>query len=139
MSPQHFLDTNVLIYAAAGKVDEPEKFEIAKRLVGSGGFAISTQVLGEFYSVIRFNTREKLSISETHEWIRRLSAFCHTDIDQDIITAAMFIKERFKIQFWDAALVAAADKLDVSILYTEDLSHRQKYGKVTAINPFKAA
>lgn len=120
-------------------MDEPKKFAVANQLISSGRFAISTQVLGEFYSVIRFNQHEKLPISKTQEWIRRLSVFCRTDIDQDIISTAMFIKERFKIQFWDAALVAAADKLDISILYTEDLSHNQKYGSVTAINPFKAA
>jgi predicted nucleic acid-binding protein len=49
----------------------------------------------------------------------------------------MFIRERFKIQFWDAALVAASQRLTLPILYSEDLSHGQKYGSVTVINPFK--
>ena len=138
MNPLHFLDTNVLLYAAAGKVDDPQKYAIAHQLVSTGRFAISTQVLGEFYSVLRFNGHEKLSITESQEWVRRLAIYCHTDVDQDVIATAMFIKERFKIRFWDAALVSAATKLAIPTLYTEDLSHKQKYGTVTVINPFKA-
>ena len=44
-----FLDTNVLVYAAAGKHDEPRKFRIAEQIVGSELFGISGQVLAEFY------------------------------------------------------------------------------------------
>jgi predicted nucleic acid-binding protein len=49
-------------------------------------------------------------------------------------------KSRFRApvrhQYYDAALLAAAERLGASIFYSEDLSHRQTYGSVTVINPF---
>ena len=139
MNPQHFLDTNVLIYAATGKVADPRKYQIANGLVSDGRFAISAQVLGEFYSDVRYLQHEKLGALQAQEWIQNLLRFCQTDVDSGIISTAAFYRERYKIQFWDAALIAASEKLGLKTLYTEDLSHGQKYGSVTAINPFKAA
>jgi predicted nucleic acid-binding protein len=138
MSPQHFLDTNVLVYAAAGKRDDFAKYEIANSLILSGNFAISAQVLGEFYSTVRFPQHEMLDINEAQNWVHRLTEFCILDVDAKLVSASMFIKERFKIRFWDAALIAASHTLGLNTLYTEDLSHGQKYGSVTVINPFKA-
>jgi predicted nucleic acid-binding protein len=105
--------------------------------VSEGQFLISGQVLGEFYHQVRYLRHEALSIFEAQEWIRRLEKFCAVHVDAALVSSAMFIRERFKIQFWDAALVAASQRLTLPILYSEDLSHGQKYGSVTVINPFK--
>ncbi|MER9304105.1 hypothetical protein NKJ06_29030 [Mesorhizobium sp. M0293] len=37
----------------------------------------------------------------------------------------------------DGAIIAAAERLGVKTLYTEDLNHGQAYGSVVAINPFR--
>ena len=42
-----FLDTNVLVYAATAKQDEPRKFSIADRLLSEQRFGLSAQVLAE--------------------------------------------------------------------------------------------
>jgi predicted nucleic acid-binding protein len=128
----------VLVYAATGRVDYPEKYAVANALIREGRFAISTQVLGEFYAEVRYLQHEKLGIAEAREWIESLSVYCRMNVDQAIISSALFFRERFKIQFWDGALIAAAEKLGLKTLYSEDMSHKQKYGTVTVINPFKA-
>ena len=46
------------------------------------------------------------------------------------------VSERYKLSYWDGAIVAAAEALGAPVLYTEDLNHGQVYGTVTAINPF---
>jgi predicted nucleic acid-binding protein len=46
------------------------------------------------------------------------------------------IAASYRISHWDAAIVAAAQVLGAKILYTEDPSHGQAYGSITAINPF---
>jgi predicted nucleic acid-binding protein len=137
MNPQHFLDTNILVYAAAGKLSEPEKYKICNQIVAGSSFAISSQVLGEFYATMRKRQHERLPINEAQAWVRLLSNYCKLDVDQSIIQSAMFITERFQVQFWDAALIASSERLKISTLYTEDMSHGQKYGSVTVINPFK--
>lgn len=62
----------------------------------------------------------------------------YVDIDQTLLRTALYLAERYKISFWDAALVAASEMLGAAVLYSEDLSHQQKYRTVTVINPFKA-
>jgi predicted nucleic acid-binding protein len=127
----------VLVYGAAGRLDERRKHLIARDIISAGEFAVSTQVLGEFYAVMRHPQAERLSIRDAQTWLQKLEVFCMTSIDYSVVHAASFIKERYKIQFWDAALVAAAERLKISTLLTEDLNHGQKYGSVTAINPFE--
>jgi predicted nucleic acid-binding protein len=139
MNPQHFLDTNILVYAAAGKVSEPAKYKICKQIVSNSKYAISSQVLGEFYATMRKREHERLPINEAQAWVRLLSNYCIQNVDQEIIQSAMFISERFQVQFWDAALIAASERLKITTLYSEDMSHGQKYGSVTIINPFKAS
>jgi predicted nucleic acid-binding protein len=127
----------VLVYAAAGKQDDPRKHTIATKLIVDGNFAVSSQVLGEFYGTVRYPQDEMLSVSEAQGWINRLTPFSKMDTSPELISSAAFIKERFKIQFWDASLIAAAERLGLGILYSEDMSHGQKYGSVKVINPFK--
>ena len=45
-----FLDTNVLVYGAAGKEDEPRKAAIAREIVATQLFGVSAQTLAEFYN-----------------------------------------------------------------------------------------
>ena len=138
MAARYFLDTNILIYAAAAKNDLPEKYFVANRIVSEGEFLISGQVLGEFYHSVRYAQHEMMTASEAQRWMQSFQAFCAVDVDAALVQAAMYIRERFKIQFWDAALVAACHRLALPTLITEDLSHGQKYGSVTVVNPFKA-
>lgn len=44
--------------------------------------------------------------------------------------------ERFSISYWDAAILAAAEALGADTVYSEDLSHGQRYGRVRVVNPF---
>jgi predicted nucleic acid-binding protein len=127
----------VLIYAAAGKQDDSRKHKIATNLIVEARFAISSQVLGEFYAAVRYPQSEMLTMNEAQNWILRLAPFSKLDTSAGLVSSAAFIKERFKVQFWDAALIAAAERLNLDLLYSEDMSHGQKYGSVTVINPFK--
>jgi predicted nucleic acid-binding protein len=138
MAARFFLDTNILVYAAAAKNDAPEKHAVANRIVSEGEYLISGQVLGEFYHNVRYLQHEMMSAAKAQEWVSRFEEYCAVQVDTALVQAAMFIRERFKIQFWDAALIAACHRLNLPILYSEDMNHGQKYGPVIVINPFKA-
>jgi predicted nucleic acid-binding protein len=64
-----FLDTNVLIYAAAGKQDDPHKFKIAEQIIQAEIFGVSGQVLAEFYVNVLKKPDIRLSASEAEQWI----------------------------------------------------------------------
>ncbi len=134
-----FLDTNILIYAAAGKKDELAKHDRSVEIIRENVVVLSTQVIGEFLHVSRKKYMKVMGMAKINNWAEALMKFPSVDIDQSILRSALFFSERYQIQFWDAALIAAAQKLDAATLYTEDLNHGQKYGSVTAINPFKEA
>ena len=141
MSVKAFVDTNVLLYAASGAFDEPRKHRLAWELINEGNYAISGQVLAEFYVNCRKQkaTQIPLSQKETAEWIDRLCLVPVVPVDHVIVQNAISHSNRYQISYWDAALIAAAEAVNAPTIYTEDLNHEQKYGSVTAINPFKAA
>jgi len=63
--------------------------------------------------------------------------FVHTDIE--LIRSAIEIQHRFQVSYWDAAIIAAAQRLGAKTIYSEDLSHGQHYGSVQVVNPFLVA
>ncbi len=140
MSVEAFVDTNVLIYAASGAVEYPDKHKRAWDIIGEGNYAISAQVLAEFYvnAIKEAKDRKPLPVSEAATWVENLSIMPVIPIDHLIVKLAIAYSKRFQISYWDAALIAASERLSIPLLYTEDLNHGQKYGSVTVINPFKA-
>ena len=57
--------------------------------------------------------------------------------DAQFVTRALDIRERYEIQFYDAMMVAAAERAGCDEFLTEDLNDGQMYGNVKAVNPFK--
>ncbi len=139
MKNECFLDTNILMYAAGGSESEMRKKLIARDIIANQRFCLSGQVLAEFYVNFLRKAAKPLSLAKVDNWIDRLSEFDVEPIGMEVIRSAIFYSRRFQISYWDAAIVAAAERLGAAILYTEDLNHGQKYGTVTAINPFKAS
>jgi predicted nucleic acid-binding protein len=135
MRNECFLDTNVLIYAASTKIDDPRKFAIARDLISRTQFCLSVQVISEFVS----NMAKKFSVpsAEIAMWLDRLSEFEILPVDLDLVKGALATSQRYQLSYWDGAIVAAADRLGAPILYTEDLNHGQNYGSVKVVNPFK--
>jgi predicted nucleic acid-binding protein len=141
MSAEAFVDTNILLYAASGKQLYPEKHRCAWDVISEGNYAISGQVLAEFYvnSQKAKATQTALTQEETSAWIERLCLLPIVPIDHTVVQMAIQHSNRYKISYWDAALVAAAETMNLPVIYTEDLNDGQLYGSVTAINPFKKA
>lgn len=137
-STEVFLDTNVLIYAALGSVDEPVKYERAVGLLTTR-FGTSGQVLAEFYINAQRKGSVPLTADEAREWIMRLSKKAFQPVDFNVIRAGIEISRRYQLSYWDGAIIAAAERLGAKILYSEDLNHGQTYGSVRVENPFLPA
>jgi predicted nucleic acid-binding protein len=133
-----FLDTNVLLYAASTRIDEPHKFEISEQLLSKTYFGLSGQVLAEFISNLKKRLSVPPTLEETSRWLDLLSNYPTVPVDEKLVRAGVTISQRYQISYWVGAIVAAADRLGAPILYTEDLNHGQSYGSVKVINPFKA-
>ncbi|MCP3057143.1 PIN domain-containing protein [Aurantimonas marianensis] len=129
-----FVDTNVLVYAATGAVDERVKWLRALEFLEDGPYSLSGQVLAEFYSIaVR---KHRLKLAEVERWLTFLENFTVQAIDRGVVLAGIALSQRYQISYWDAALIAAAKRLDETTLYTEDLNHGQSYEGVRIVNPF---
>ncbi len=138
MSVECFLDTNIVVYAAATDSDA-KKRERAMDLLERAAFGTSAQVLQEFYVTVVRKLAVPLEPETALDWIEQLAVFPCIAVDSAIVRIAIEKSERYRISFWDAAILAAAEALDARVLYTEDLNDGQLYGSVRAVNPFRVA
>jgi predicted nucleic acid-binding protein len=131
-----FLDTNILVYAALGRGPEETKRAAAAELMGTTEFGVSTQVLQEFYTAVTRKPDRRLSPARALEWIDDLEQQPCAIVDKPLIKTAIELSWRYRISYWDGAILAAAERLGAEIVYTEDLNHGQTYGPVRVVNPF---
>jgi predicted nucleic acid-binding protein len=60
----------------------------------------------------------------------------HRPSHSDLILAAR-LQRRYQISWWNALIVQSANEMGCAVLWTDDLTHGQKYGSVTARDPFR--
>ena len=136
MTVQAFVDSNVLIYAASTRPGEKAKKAKAVELIGALEFGLSAQVLAEFYVTVTRKGDKPLPPHIALEWIERLELQPCVPVDSDIVKRGAGVSVRYRISYWDGAIIAAAEALSAAVLYSEDLSHGQSYGTVRVENPF---
>lgn len=136
MSASAFLDTNILLYAISTAPEENAKRARARELLARDDYALSVQVLQEFYVNATRPPRPALSHAAATDAVRELASAPVVAIDLSVMTDALELKERYRVSYWDAAVIAAAKASGATILYSEDLSHDQAYDGVRVENPF---
>src|SRR3954469_19254786 len=99
-----FLDTNILVYAAMGRLDEPRKFDVASSLVETTNFGLSGQVLAEFCvnAMKQRKDRKPLTDTELDLWIGLLSDYPIQAVDAGVVQTGLAYARRFRIHYWDA-------------------------------------
>jgi predicted nucleic acid-binding protein len=137
MLAESFLDTNVLVYAAFPKADEEWKRAISADLLTNENYALSTQVLIEFVNSTTKKRKPGLALATVREWLGDFRTAPVIGADDSLVIEALDVAERYKIDFFDGLIVAAAHRAGAKTLFSEDLNDGQKYGSVKVVNPFK--
>ena len=136
---KHFVDTNILIYAHDR--DAGVKHERARQLIeqlwSAGQGALSTQVLQELCVNLRRRVARPLPGDEIAKLIEDYLSWQVVVITPQAIVAALEIEDRYKVSYWDALILYAAESCGAAVLYSEDLSHGQRYGVVEVLNPLR--
>ena len=78
-----------------------------------------------------------LSHDEAIQVVRKLALLPCVPVDSELVERGAEISRRHRISYWDGAILAAAERLGAQTVFSEDLSHGQRYGKIQVINPFK--
>lgn len=133
---RHFVDTNVLLYVLDEK--NPKKRAACQqwleRLWSDHTGRVSWQVLHEFY----VNAVRKLGAPTT---VARASVQTYTlwqpvETTAGLVERAWYWMDKAQLAYWDALIVAAAERSSCEILLSEDFAHGRRFGTVQVVNPF---
>jgi len=130
-----------MVYAYDRSAGEKHKGAKAllEQLWNSDRGVLSTQVLQEFCVNLRRKASRPLSVDETRPLIQDYSSWEIVVNTPESILQALDIEARYKISFWDALIIQAAESSGAVILYSEDLASGQNYGSIRVVNPFTAS
>ena len=134
MSGRWFLDTNILIYAAA---KQDLRSARARELIRSRCL-ISVQVLNEFTSVA--HRKLKRPWREIGTALNAIRTLClpPLPITVDTHRHAIRIAERTGYSFYDCLILASALEGRCDTVYSEDMQHGQYVeNALTIVNPFR--
>ena len=135
-----FFDTNILVYAATNQDDRKRRIAIdliTHALEVNHDGVISIQVLTEFANTLL--AKKLATADEIETWISLFYPLLATEVTMDVVRNAIRLKEQYRIQFYDAQIVATAAKLGCHEIVSEDLSDTQLYEGIAVVNPFKRA
>jgi predicted nucleic acid-binding protein len=137
MIAMRFVDTNILLYSIGTAPEERKKTTRAISVLDADDLATSVQVLQEFYVQATRPTRPGRISHE--EAVALIQAYCDFPVQEttvSLVKAALRTRERFKISYWDAAILEAARALGCDTVLSEDLNPGQDFGGVRVVNPF---
>lgn len=139
MNGRFFLDTNIFVYA----VDRanPSKLRRATQLlrdaIATRKGVVSHQVVQEFFQLALKRFAEPMNSAEAQQYLatvfRPLLAI-HSS--EELYLGGLRIQARYRLSWYDALIVQAAQQAQCSVLYSEDLQHGQKFETLRIINPF---
>ncbi len=133
---KYFIDTNIVIYANDARDLEKQKIAldtIAKYMRLETG-VISTQVLQEYAQVALNKLHQRSDII-----LRQLVLLEGLEIipqSPSLIRRSVEIRELYRISFWDACIISAAEHAKCDVILSEDLNSGQLYSGIRMENPF---
>jgi predicted nucleic acid-binding protein len=132
----YFVDTNVLLYSLDAR--DPQKQSQAAAwmdcLWASGAGRLSWQVLNEFYA----NAVRKLGTAhgDARSVVSLLSKWRPGGVSFELVERAWHWMDKAQLTYWDAMILASAERQGCSVLLSEDFQTGRSYGAIRAVNPF---
>lgn len=141
MSDRYFVDTNILMYAhaKAGGAKRDLAKVLLERLWTERSGVVSTQVLQELCVNLRRKARPPVDLETARNIVTDYLAWNVVTNTPESILEALEIEKQYRISFWDALIIQAAETCGAAVLYSEDLSDGQTYRSVRVVNPFKTS
>jgi predicted nucleic acid-binding protein len=137
MNGKVFVDTNIVLYAldrTAG-VKHQRARQIMEELWNAGSGVLSTQVLQELCINLGRKTGKAFSLDDRRRVVENYSKWETVVNTAESILRALDIEARYRISFWDALILQAAERAGCALVYSEDMAHGQRYGSMQVVNP----
>ena len=135
-----FCDTNIIVYAydTTVGVKHDRAQALLERLWVQGVGALSVQVLQELFVTLTRKVARPLDHGEARSIVADLATWRLVQPTASDVLAAIDATSRWKLSFWDAMILAAAQRAGAAVLWSEDFSDGQRFDAVTVRNPFTA-
>lgn len=135
-----FVDTNVLLYAVSRAADEAEKATVARAILRARDLALSVQVLQEFYvQATRASRPDPLRHDQAVRLVESFGRYPVQELTLPVVHAAFATRARWRLSYWDAAILEAARASGSEVVLSEDLADGEDYDGVRVENPFRDA
>lgn len=134
---KYFVDSNVFLYIF--DLHNPLKSGRAEEWLGwlwsTAQGALSWQVIQEFY----WNALKKFRADpeKARQYVYLMSQWNPPDVTMGLIERAWHWCDQAQIAFWDAMIIAAAERTRCRFLLSEDFQANREFGSVTVLNPFE--
>ena len=134
-----FLDTNILVYAEDRDDGDKHRraIELMQDLWEREDGVLSIQVLQEFFVTITRKVRKPIKTENAAKIIEQYLSWQVVENTGVLLLKAIDRMSAHHLSFWDSLIVEAAVSAGCDVLYSEDLTHKQHFGHLQVINPFK--
>jgi len=140
MSDRFFLDTNVFVYELddSDSAKSQRASELIDSAVASKRGVVSYQVVQEFFSVALTRFAKPFSVGEAEDYLSLIfKPILAVHSSPRLFLEAIQVRQQHRFSWYDSLIVAAAQQADCSILYTEDMQHGRRIGKLKIVDPFR--
>jgi predicted nucleic acid-binding protein len=131
-----FIDTNLIVYANDGRdpAKQARALEVINQAIKTTSGVISVQVLQEYANTALNKLGQEPAI--VVQQLALLENLTVVQPDPAMVRRAVELKTFYKLSFWDASILAAAQSAGCKQLLSEDLNGGQLFGSIRVVNPF---
>src|SRR5450755_365829 len=130
-----FVDSNVLLYSV-DPVDSAKRVRATEWLDflwSAGAGRLSWQVLHEFYwNAVR---KMRLEPAKAREIVEDLTHWRPVETSLGLIQKAWYWVDSAQLSYWDALILAAAQRSGAQYLLSEDFQSNRRYDDLQVLNP----
>jgi predicted nucleic acid-binding protein len=134
---RYFVDSNLILYYV-DPIDSRKQARAAQwlgALWAAGVGCLSWQVLHEFYwNAVR---KMRLEPARAREIVEDLAHWKPVDTTLGLVQQAWHWTDAAQLTYWDALILAAAQRAGARYLLSEDFQSNRYYDEILVLNPFE--
>ena len=132
-----FIDSNIVVYANDTRIGSRQSraIETISACMRAGNGFISIQVLQEYANIaLKKLNQDPLVVMRQ---IRLLETLSIVTPVPGSVRRAVELSCTYRISFWDAGIIAAAEAADCELIFSQDLSIGQYYAGIVVLDPLE--
>lgn len=139
MSDRFFLDTNIFVYSfdRSSPAKAHKATELIREALTTQKGMVSYQVVQEFFNVALRKFSQPMQPVDAEQYMNAVfRPLLTVHSSQALYGEALHLQAKGGLSWYDSLIVSSAIEGQCRVLFTEDLQHGQRFGKLLVRNPF---